>query len=212
MHALLYIVPQLCSRPSPTHTSAGDSWTLTGKSGTVSCGVTAPLSCVLMHTRFCLCPPRVCFPFLCKFRWLYGGINGDLLQEGLYHTQIYCTQSPCLCSSPLLTCTSTRDTQTQFLLSLCRVSGSWHTEDLFEPSEYLWRVWHLILNTISPLLPSFCGFSFARGHRISPQSHSSTAQPPLQHLLSCWSFSTRILVNLLELSCIISFSHIYLLD
>ena len=67
-----------------------------------------------------------------------GGINDDLLQEGLYHTQIYCTQSPYLCSSPLLTCTSTGDTQTQFWLSLCRISGSWHTEDLFEPSEHLW--------------------------------------------------------------------------
>ena len=33
-------------------------------------------------TRFCLCPPRVCFPVLCKFWQLYGGVNGDLLQEG----------------------------------------------------------------------------------------------------------------------------------
>ena len=33
--------PRNCSRPLPTHTSAGDSWTLTGKSGSVSCGVTA---------------------------------------------------------------------------------------------------------------------------------------------------------------------------
>ena len=35
---------------------------LTGKSGSVSCGVTAPSSWVLVHTRFCLCPPRICFP------------------------------------------------------------------------------------------------------------------------------------------------------
>ena len=31
---------------------------------------------------------------LCKFWRVYGGINGDLLQEGFCHTQIYCTQSP----------------------------------------------------------------------------------------------------------------------
>ena len=31
-----------------------------------------------MCTRLCLCPPRVCFPVLCKFWWLYGGVNGDL--------------------------------------------------------------------------------------------------------------------------------------
>ena len=35
---------------------------LTGKSGSVSCGYTAPLSWVLVLTCFCLCPPRVCFP------------------------------------------------------------------------------------------------------------------------------------------------------
>ena len=44
--------PQPCSRPPPTHASAGDSWTLPGKSGSVSCGVTAPFSWVLVHTRF----------------------------------------------------------------------------------------------------------------------------------------------------------------
>ena len=40
-----------------THTSVGDSWTLIGKSGSVSRGVIAPFSWVLVHTRFCLCPP-----------------------------------------------------------------------------------------------------------------------------------------------------------
>ena len=42
--------PQPCSRPPSTHASTGDSWTLMGKSGSVSCG-----SLVLVHTRFCLC-------------------------------------------------------------------------------------------------------------------------------------------------------------
>ena len=41
--------------------------TLTGKSGSVSCGDTAPFSWLLVHTRFYLCPPRVCFPVLWKF-------------------------------------------------------------------------------------------------------------------------------------------------
>ena len=93
-------------------------------------------------------------PVLCKFWWLYGGINGNLLQESLCHIQVCCTQSPCPCSSPLLTRFSTGDTQTQFCLSLCGVSGSSCAQSLFEPSECLWRVWGLILNTISPLLPS----------------------------------------------------------
>ena len=79
-----------------------------------------------------------------------GGVNGDLLQEGLCHTQVCCTQSPCLWSSSLLTCTSTGNTQTQFWFSLCGVSGSWCTQGLFEPSKHLWQVWDLILNAICP--------------------------------------------------------------
>ena len=42
--------PQPCSRPPPAHTSTRDSWTLMGKSGSVSCGVTASFSWVLVHT------------------------------------------------------------------------------------------------------------------------------------------------------------------
>ena len=48
--------------------SIGDSRTLTGKSGSVSCGVTAPFSWVLVQKRFCLCPPTVSVSsVLCKF-------------------------------------------------------------------------------------------------------------------------------------------------
>ena len=89
--------PQPCSRPLLTHASTGDSWTRPGKSGSVSCGVTA-LSPGSWCTRSCLCPPGVYFPVLCKFWQLCGGVNGDLLQEGLCHTQ-----SPWPCGRPLLT-------------------------------------------------------------------------------------------------------------
>ena len=43
--------PQPCSRAPPTHASARDSWTLTGKSESVSCRVTSPFFWVLVHTR-----------------------------------------------------------------------------------------------------------------------------------------------------------------
>ena len=33
-----------------------------GKSGSVSCGDTAAFSWLPVHTKFCLCPPRVCLP------------------------------------------------------------------------------------------------------------------------------------------------------
>ena len=67
----------------------------------------------------------------CNLWWLYGRVNGDLLQEGLCHTQVWCTQGPYPCGSPLLTHTCTGDTQTQFCLNLCGVSGSWCAQDLF---------------------------------------------------------------------------------
>ena len=43
------------------------------------------------------CTEESVSPVLCKFWQLYGGVNGDLLQEGLWHTQVSCTQSPCPC-------------------------------------------------------------------------------------------------------------------
>ena len=75
--------PWPCNRPPPTHASPVNSWTLMSKSSPISCGVTAPFSWVLVHTRFCLCPPRLYFlsalqdsisSVLCKFLQLYVGL------------------------------------------------------------------------------------------------------------------------------------------
>ena len=107
-------------------------------------------------------------PVLCKFWQLYGGVNGDLLQNGLCHSQVCYTQSLCPCSRPLLTHTSIGDTQT-----LKGRSGSVSVEShglqklLFEPSECFWWVWGLILNVILSLLLSCLGFSFALGWGVS---------------------------------------------
>ena len=111
----------------------------------------------------------------------------------LHPAQVCCNQSPCPCDSALLTHTSTGDTQKQFYLSLCEVSGSWCTQDLFEPSEHLWWVWGLILNAVSPLLPSCWGFSFALEHGVSPkwpQNCAATAPVPtvLLGLLCPWTW------------------------
>ena len=95
-----------------------------------ACGITAPFSWVLVH-KVLLYPPTVYFPVLCTFWQVYGGVNGDLLQEDLCHTH---TQSPCPCRSPLLTHTSTRDAQTQFCLSVCGVLGTWCAPRFSEPS------------------------------------------------------------------------------
>ena len=45
--------------------------------------------------KFCFSLQESVSPVQCKFWRLYGGVNGELLQEGLCHTQVYCTQSPC---------------------------------------------------------------------------------------------------------------------
>ena len=107
-------------------------------------------------------------PVLCKIWWLYGGVNGDILQEGSCHTQVCCTQSPCPCGRPLLTHTSTGNTQTLKGRSDSVSMGSPGVHKvLFEPSEHLREIWDLTLNTILPLLPSCWGFSFALGCGVS---------------------------------------------
>ena len=59
------------------------------------------------------------FPILSMFWRLYGGVNGDLLQDSLCYTQVCCTQSPHHCGWPLLTYTFSGGIQTQFGISLC---------------------------------------------------------------------------------------------
>ena len=44
---------------------------------------------------FICAPQESVSPVLFQFWWLYGGINGNLLQEGLCHTQVCGTQSHC---------------------------------------------------------------------------------------------------------------------
>ena len=157
MHALPYTVPRPCSRPPPAHTSTRHSWTPTDKSGSVSCGVTAPFSWVLVHTRcfvcVCVCAlQQSASPVLCKLWQFYDGVDGDLLQVGLCHTQVCCIQSPCPCCRPLPTHTSTGDTQILKSRSgSVSVGFPGEYKVLFESSACLWQVWGFILNTISPL-------------------------------------------------------------
>ena len=84
-------------------------------------------------------------------------------------SQVCCSQRQCPCGRPLLTPASAGDTQTLKGRSGSVSVGSLGTDVqkiLFEPSKCLWQVWGLILNAISPLLPSCWGFCFALGHRV----------------------------------------------
>ena len=98
---------QLCSRPLPTHASSrdsGHSWACLGQFFVGSLLFSPGSWCT---QGFVCALQESVSPVLCKFWWFYGGVNGDLLQEGLCHTQVCCTHSPC--SRPLLTCISTGD-------------------------------------------------------------------------------------------------------
>ena len=121
MHALLHSVP-----PTPQQATANPRFhqRLLDTNGQVW------VSLLCGHCSFLLGPGAQGFvcalqesvsPVLCKLWWLYGGVNGNLLQEGLCHTQVCCIQSPCPCSQPRLTRTSTGNTHSTACLiqSLC---------------------------------------------------------------------------------------------
>ena len=91
MYVLLQSVLPALQQAPPTQAFTGD---FLDTHRQVSCGLTVPFSWVLVH-KVLWCPRRVYFPVLCGFWQLYGGVNGDLLQEDLCHTH---TQSPCPCA------------------------------------------------------------------------------------------------------------------
>ena len=141
--------PRPWSRPLLTHASIRDPWTLTGKFGWVSCGVTALFSWVLVCTVFCLCPKSL-FPQSC--------VSSGSSLVGLMVTsskRAYATPRSAAprASAPLQATAapvqaSAGDTQRQVWLNLC---GGLLVTHFFEPYEHLWWVQDFILNTISPL-------------------------------------------------------------
>ena len=97
--------PQPSSRLPLTHAFTGDSRTLNGQ---------VWVSLLWGHwctQRFVCALQESVSPVQCKFWRPYGGANGNLLQEGLCHIQVCCTQSPYPCGRPLLTRTSIGDSQ-----------------------------------------------------------------------------------------------------
>ena len=97
------------SQPTPLLETSEHSWAGLGQSF-VGLLLLSPGSWCT-QTSVCALQESV-FPVLCKFWQLSGGVNSDILQEGLCQTQVCCTQSLCPCSSPLPTRISSGDTQT----------------------------------------------------------------------------------------------------
>ena len=105
-------------RLTPLRETSGPSWTSLGQS-LVGSLFLSPGSWYI-QSFVCVLQESV-FSVLGKFWQLYCGVNGDILQEDFCHTH---TQSPYPCGRPLLICTSTGNTPTQFFLSLRVVPGS----------------------------------------------------------------------------------------
>ena len=75
------------------------------------------------------------FPQCCVSSGALWWVNGDLLQDGLCHTQVCCTRIPCPCGRPLLTPTSPGDSKAALARSCAH-------KVLFEPSvSGGYRVW-----------------------------------------------------------------------
>ena len=95
MHALLHTVPpalqQAIFQPTPPLETPGHSWASLDQSLVGSLILSPGSWC----TQISVCSLQESVaPVLCKFWQLYGGVNGHFLQEGLCHTQVYCTQAP----------------------------------------------------------------------------------------------------------------------
>ena len=79
-------------RPTPPLKTPGHSWESLGQSLMGSLLLSPGSWCT--QGSVCALQESVSL-FLCKFWQLHGGVNSDLPQEGLCHTQVCCTQSPC---------------------------------------------------------------------------------------------------------------------
>ena len=83
-----------------------------------------------MHSFICALPESVS-PVLCTYILMaLWWVNGDLLQEGLCHAQLSCTQNPCPHSSPLLTHTLRRHSHTILSQSLGSLGPGVHKVSL----------------------------------------------------------------------------------
>ena len=171
-HGLLRSVPPALQQALA---STRDSWTLTGKSGSVSCGVTAPLSWVLVHTKFCLCLQESVSPVLCKFWWLCVGLMATSSQGAYAIPRSTAPRALALAAVPCWPVPHRRHSNTVLSQSL------WGLWVLVDP-RFVWALWASLAGmgfdskcdfTILPLLPFCWGFSFALRLGVSPQSHSS---------------------------------------
>ena len=136
--ALLSPVPPTLQPPS-THNSPRDSWILMGKSVLVSCGVTALFPWVLVHTVLFL-PSKSLYLQSCVSS---GGSMVALMVTSSKRAYAISRSAVPRALAPVIGHCWTvplQETLKHSSGSVCGVTGSWCTQDLFEPSERLWQV------------------------------------------------------------------------
>ena len=149
-------------------------------SRTISCVVNVFFSWVLTY-KVLLCPPRVYFPVLSKFWQLYSGINGDLFQEGLCHTQVCCTQSPL----PAVDHCQPIPPQETFKHSYVSVSVGPQGPGA---NRFVWALWVSLAGMGFDSKLKFIPPTISLGLLLRTQILGISSQP-LQSLPSYWSFS-----------------------
>ena len=150
-------------RPTPLPQTSGHSRASLGQS--LGGSLLLPPESWCTHGFVCPLQESV-YPVLCKFWRLSGGVNSNLLQEVLCHTQVSCTQSP---APTAVHCWPISPQET-----LKHSSGSVSVGSLGPGGHKVclsplcvWWVWGLILNVILPLWLSCWSFSFALGYGVS---------------------------------------------
>ena len=114
----------------------------------------------------------------------------SVVSDSLWHHGLQHSKPPCPSPTPRVYLNSSplsrwcHRTISSSIVSFS-FSGVLQSMGLQVRTRFVWALWvfmaqwGLILNVISPLLPSCWGFSFALGHGVSPQSCSSgSAQLP----------------------------------
>ena len=187
MQTLLHsVTPQPCSRAPPTHASARDSWTLMGKSGSVSCGDHCSFLLGPSAHKFLFVPSKILFPQSCVNFGMVGlnatsskrayAIPRSAAPRAPAPATVHCwpvpLQETLKHSSVSISVGSLGPGGQKVCLSPLSISSGY-------------GVWFK-----TQCWPSYC---FAGASPLpldvgySPQSHSSVAQLPLQRLLSFWA-------------------------
>ena len=164
-----------------TRLSAGDSWTCPGKTSQFLVD-----SLLLSHGSWC----TQCSAYALQKSSPQSCVSSGSSMMGLMVTsskRAYAIPRSTAPGAPAPTAVhclpiSTGDTHTQFSLSLCGVSGSQRVQGHFSFLVGMGFDSKCDFATPPPTPSSLWGFSFAFGSRLSPQSHSSTTQPPLKLL------------------------------